>query len=75
MLTDTIRLRVIAKILFIENMTERFSLSFNQQTADTLFDAYINKNKKRSSLFPPDVEVDPTQSVSTFQLAAIKRRI
>lgn len=57
-------------------MTERFSSSFYQQTADTLFDANINKNeKKRSSLFPPDVEVDPAQNDSAFQLAAIKRRI
>lgn len=69
-----VRLRVIDKILFIENMIERFSLRFYQQTADTLFDANINK-KNRSSLFPPDVEVDPTQNVSAFQLAAIKRRI
>lgn len=55
-------------------MTERFSLSL---TADTLFDANINKNgkKKQSSLFPPDVDVDPAQNVCAFQLAAIKRRI
>lgn len=57
-------------------MTERFSLSCYQQTADTLFDANINKNEKKTiESSPPDVEVDPAQNVSAFQLAAIKRRI